>query len=98
VATTPSFDGYLLLLPSGAGGHSGDADRLRLFAAQQHYDGWLLGCRITGKVRGRRRVLVTPLEVLGAPVGEIGKALATAGAMRGIAYVLAPPPDASDRQ
>jgi hypothetical protein len=77
------FDTYLILLPSGAGGHSPDADRLRVAAELHGYDGWLLGCRDHGRRRGRRRVVVTPLEVLGTPSGAICAALAAAGALRG---------------
>jgi hypothetical protein len=83
------FDSYFLLLPSGAGGHARDTDRLRLFAELHGYDGWLLGCRDEGRRHGRQRVAVLPLMVRGAPVGEIGAALATAGALRGCDYVLA---------
>jgi hypothetical protein len=86
-----AFDSYLLLLPSGAGGHDRDAGRLRLVAELHGYDGWLLGCRDEGLRHGRQRVAVLPLVVLGAPVGEIGAALATAGALRGCDYVLPPP-------
>ena len=87
-----SFDTYLLLLPSGAGGHASDDVRLRVVATTHGYDGWLLGCRYAGMSHGRQRMLVTPLEVLGAPVGEIGAALTKAGALHGAEYVLAMPP------
>jgi hypothetical protein len=79
---------YLLLLPSGAGGHAREPQRLRAVAERHHYHGWLLGCRDRGLRHGRRRIAVTPLEVLGAPSGTIGAALAAAGARRGVEYVL----------
>ena len=83
------FDSYFLLLPSGAGGHR-DTDRLRLVAGLHGYDAWLLGYRDEGLRHGRQRVAVLPLVVLGAPAGEIGAALAAAGALRGCDYVLPP--------
>jgi hypothetical protein len=86
------FDTYLLLLPSGAGGHARAADDLRTVAERHGYDGWLLGCRDAGPRGGRRRVVVTPLEVVGAPAGEVAAALALAGARLGVDYTLAPPP------
>jgi hypothetical protein len=87
------FDTYLLLLPmllpSGAGGHDRDANRLRALAAMHGYDGSLLGCREIGLRHGRRRVGVTPLLMLGAPAGTIGAAPTAAGARHGCDYVLA---------
>jgi len=87
-----AFDSYLLLLPSGAGGHAREGERLRVTAELHHYDGWLLGCRDHGLRRGQRRVVVTPLEVLGTPSGTVVAALVAAGALRGVDYALAPPP------
>jgi hypothetical protein len=84
-ASTPN----LLLLPSGAGGHDRNPDRLRVVAELPGYDGWLLGCRERGMLHGRRRVVVTPLMVQGAPAGTIGTALAAAGTLHGCDYVLA---------
>jgi hypothetical protein len=84
------FDTYLLLLPSGAGGHARDPDRLRVVAELHGYDGWLLGCRGKGPRHGRRRVAVTPLMTLGAPAGTIGTALTAAGTLHGCDYTLAP--------
>jgi hypothetical protein len=82
------FETYLLLLPSGAGGHDRDAERLRIIAELHGYDGWLLGCREVGPRRGRRQIMVTPLEVLGTPSGAIGAGLAAAGGLHGCVYVL----------
>jgi hypothetical protein len=84
------FDDYLLLLPSGAGGHDRHAERLRAIAELHGYDGWLLGCRDKGWRHGRRRqIMVTPLAVLRPPAGTIGAALAAAGGLHGCVYVLA---------
>ncbi len=84
-----AFDSYLLLLPSGAGGHACDAGRLRVIAELHGYDGWLLGCRDRGLRHGRRRVGVTLLMMLGTPAGTIGTALTCAGVLHGCEYVLA---------
>jgi hypothetical protein len=84
------FDSYFLLLPSGAGGHARDTDRLRLIAELHGYDGWLLGCRDGGRRHGRQRVAVLPLMVRGAPTGTIGTALTAAGTLHGCDYTLAP--------
>jgi hypothetical protein len=86
-----AFDTYLLLLPSGAGGH-GDVYRLRVLAELHGHDSWLLGCRDGGLRQGRRQITVTPLEVPGTPAGTIAAALAAAGALRGVDYALAPAP------
>jgi hypothetical protein len=86
------FDGYLFLLPSGAGGHGDDADRLRALAAFNGYEDWLLGCRDAQRAGGRharRRVVVTPLGAVGAPGGTLAAALAAAGALDGCDYVMA---------
>jgi hypothetical protein len=83
------FETYLLLLPSGAGGHDRHPDRLRATAALHGYDGWLLGCRDRGLRNGRRRVAVTPLMTLGTPSGTIDAALTAAGGLHGCDYVLA---------
>jgi hypothetical protein len=90
------FDSYFLLLPSGAGGHARDTDRLRLVAELHGYDGWLLGCREMGLRHGRRRVGVTPLMMLGGapPSGATGPALASAGVLHGCEYVLTDAPAA----
>jgi hypothetical protein len=70
---------YLFLLPSGAGGHADDPERLRAAAEFQGYEGWLLGCRDRyerrGGSRGRLRVVVTPLATVGTPVGALAAAL-----------------------
>jgi hypothetical protein len=79
---------YMLLLPSGAGGHAREPQRLRTVAELHHYAGWLLGCRDRGLRHGRRQIEVTPLEVLGTPSGAISAALAAATALRGVDYVL----------
>jgi hypothetical protein len=89
-----AFDSYLLLLPSGAGGHARDAGRLRLVAELHGYNGWLLGCREMGLRHGRRRVGVTPLMMLGTPSGTIGTALTSAGVLHGCEYVLTDAPAA----
>jgi hypothetical protein len=86
------FDGYLFVLPNGAGGHGRYPDRLRAAAELQALEGWLLGCREgprPGGRRGRRVVVVTPLGTVGAPVGTLAAALAAAGAREGCTYVLA---------
>jgi hypothetical protein len=84
-----AFETFLLLLPSGAGGHDRHAERLRTLAELHQYDGWLLGCRDKGLRHGRRRVAVTPLMTVGSPVGTIGAALTAAGVLHGCDYVLA---------
>jgi hypothetical protein len=86
-----SFDDYLFLLPGGAGGHGVDPERLRSAAELQCYEGWILGCREgprPGGARSRRRVLVTPLGTVSAPVGTLTAALARAGAREGCTYFL----------
>jgi hypothetical protein len=79
---------YMLLLPSGAGGHAREPQCLRAVAERHRYHGWLLGCRDRGLRHGRWRIAVTPLAVLGAPSGALGAALAAAGARRGVDYLL----------
>jgi hypothetical protein len=86
------FDGYLFVLPNGAGGHGRYPDRLRSAAELQCYEGWLLGCREgprPGGRRGRRVVVVTPLGTVGSPVGTLAAALAAAGAREDCTYLLA---------
>ncbi len=77
------FDGYLFLLPTGAGGHGDDPDRLRSAAELQVDEGWLLGCRDElpgGTVaHTRQRVAVTPLGTAGRPVGRAERSPAFGG-------------------
>jgi hypothetical protein len=88
-----SFDDYLFVLPGGVGGHGCDPDHLCAVAVLQGWEGWLLGCRYRcdrrGAPRGRLRVLVTPLGMVGTPAaGTIATALVVAGALDGCDYVL----------
>jgi hypothetical protein len=86
------FDDYMFVLPSGAGGHGVDPDRLRSAAELQLLEGWLLGCRdrrpANDDPHRRRVVVVTPLGAVGTPGGTLAAALARAGARDGCAYVL----------
>jgi hypothetical protein len=90
-ARVKDHDGYLFVLPSGARRHGVDPERLRSAAELQCFEGWILGCREgprPGGARSRRRVLVTPLGTVGAPVGTLAAALARAGAREGCTYFL----------
>jgi hypothetical protein len=97
------FDCYFFLLPSGAGSLGDDAERLRAAAETAGQEGWLLGCRDERRPRRgdsarrsrRPRVSVLLLAVVGTPAGEIGVALAAAGALHGVVYVRTPPPAGS---
>jgi hypothetical protein len=88
-----AFDGYIFILPDGRRGHGADPDRLRLAAALQAWDGWLVGCRdrhpANGAARLRRRAAaVTLLGTIGAPAGTLATALAAAGEREGCDYIL----------
>jgi hypothetical protein len=88
-----AFDGYLLVLPSGAGRHGADLDLPRSIAEQRCWQGWLLGCRdhrpANDAPRPRPRVVaVTPVGTVGKPLGTLAAALARAGARHGCTYLL----------
>jgi hypothetical protein len=85
-------DRYLFLLPDGDGGHDAEPDRLFGAAVLQGWRGWLLGCRDQRPANddpdARRVVVVTPLGMVGDPVGTLAGALARAGVREGCIYVL----------
>jgi hypothetical protein len=50
-----TFDRFLLILPSGAGGYVDSADQASELAARLDLHGWVLGCRSDGSCAGGRR-------------------------------------------
>ncbi len=92
-----AFDGYLLLLPGGAGGHLATAERAQAAAARLAGAGWLFGARDGGHARGRRRrrggggaarvVRLTLLTAIGSPDPRaLAAALEEAGRRHGRVY------------
>ncbi len=91
-----AFDGYLLLLPGGAGGHLATAERAQAAAARLAGAGWLFGARDGGHARGRRRrgggraarvVRLTLLTAIGSPDPRaLPSALEEAGRRHGRLY------------
>jgi hypothetical protein len=95
-----AFDSYLFVLPNGGGTHGAHPDRLRSAAELHCYEGWLLGCRErpAADPRPRRRVVVvTPLGIVGAPIGTLTGALAAAGARHGCTYLISALHGATER-
>lgn len=91
------FETFLVLLPSGAGGHVPDADKARAMADDLNLQGWILGCRFGGHVSERpgmgkqiRKVVkVTLLWTRGEPdLQAMTAALATAGQRHVVEYRL----------
>jgi hypothetical protein len=92
-----SFETYLLLLPSGAGGHSDDIHKARSLAASTTAHAWIFGCRYSGHARGRyrpkvigRAVELTLAWTHGQPdQGLLLHAMEKAGVRHGLVYYLA---------